>query len=114
MDVVRLDDLLADWMPRLKGRVGALKMDTEGFEPWVVEGAQEFFRTVKPRFAQVEVSQMADKATGVPARALLRQLAGLGFELRLGPHGRAVAADDVDIPPESNPINIYLVPAEAK
>ena len=30
-----MDDLLKEWMPKLKGRVGVIKIDIEGFEPYV-------------------------------------------------------------------------------
>lgn len=35
LEIVRLDDVLADWMPVLEGNVGALKIDIEGFEAMV-------------------------------------------------------------------------------
>lgn len=35
IETQRLDDLLQDWIEHLKGKVGALKIDTEGFEPLV-------------------------------------------------------------------------------
>ena len=34
VDIVRLDDVLAEWLPTLRGRVGALKIDTEGAFYW--------------------------------------------------------------------------------
>lgn len=62
---MRLDDVLADLLPRLEGRVAALKMDTEGFEPWVVQGGQTLFSKIKPNYMQLEVSDMTPEATGV-------------------------------------------------
>lgn len=84
VEVTRLDDLLGAWLPALAGRVGSLKMDTEGFEPWVVEGGARFFETVKPPYMQVEVSEaMSVDATGVGPRELLRGFANAGYTLNV-------------------------------
>ena len=112
VDVARLDDLLEEWLPALKNRVGALKMDTEGFEPWVIQGGKKFFSSVRPRFLQLEVSVMSDAATGISSVQMLEALAGLGYEIREGAFGRPVRAADIKEHPGQNPGNVYLyVPA---
>ncbi len=112
VDVARLDDLLKEWLPALKNRVGALKMDTEGFEPWVIQGGKKFFSSVRPRFLQLEVSVMSDAATGISSVQMLEALAGLGYEIREGAFGRPVRAADIKEHPGQNPGNVYLyVPA---
>lgn len=35
LDIERFDDIIGDWIPRLKGVVGALKIDIEGYEAMV-------------------------------------------------------------------------------
>jgi Methyltransferase FkbM domain len=108
VDVVRLDDLLIDWLPALKNRVGALKMDTEGFEPWVIQGGKKFFSSVRPSFLQLEVSTMSDDATGISSTQMLEALAGLGYEIREEAFGRPVRAADLPQKPGNNPGNVYL------
>lgn len=108
VDVVRLDDILEDWLPALKGRVGSLKMDTEGFEPWVVEGGKKFFSEVRPRFMQLEVSAMSEAATNVKATDLLEELVSYGYELRESAFSRPIRPKDIKIAPVSNPANVYL------
>lgn len=108
VDIARLDDLLEDWLPRLKGRVGALKMDVEGFEPWVVEGGREFFRVARPLFMMVELSTMTTRATGVTPHELLERLAAPGYEIRLGTvAASAVSLADAVIPARGE-INGFL------
>ena len=108
VEVVRLDDILEDWLPALKGRVGAFKMDTEGFEPWVVAGGKKFVSEVRPRFMQLEVSAMNEAATNVTANELLEELVSYGYELRASAFSRPMRPKDVKIAPVSNPANVYL------
>jgi FkbM family methyltransferase len=108
VDVVRLDNLLEDWLPALKNRVGALKMDTEGFEPWVINGGKKFFSDVRPRFLQLEVSSMSDAATGISSLQMLEALAGLGYEIREEAFSRPVRAADMTQKSANEPGNVYL------
>ncbi|KAL4526841.1 hypothetical protein Ndes2526A_g01269 [Nannochloris sp. 'desiccata'] len=55
--VRRLDDLLgSSVMDSLKARVAVLKIDVEGFEPLVFEGAKKFLDVVHPEFLMTEVN----------------------------------------------------------
>jgi FkbM family methyltransferase len=55
--VRRLDDLLDDSViDSLKTRVAALKIDVEGFEPLVFEGAKKFLDVVHPEYLMTEVN----------------------------------------------------------
>lgn len=108
VNVFRLDDLLEEWLPALKNRVGALKMDTEGFEPWVIQGSKKFLTTVRPPFLQLEVSDMSDAATGISSTQMLEALAGLGYEIRTEALGRPVRAKDLEQKLGNNPGNVYL------
>jgi len=108
VNVFTLDNLLKDWLPALKNRVGAFKMDTEGFEPWVIQGGKKFFSTVRPPFLQLEVSDMSDAATGISSTQMLEALAGLGYEIRKEVLGRPVRARDLEQKLGSNPGNVYL------
>jgi hypothetical protein len=108
VNISRLDDLLEEWLPALKNRVGALKMDTEGFEPWVIQGGKKFFSIVRPPFLQLEVSVMSDAATGISSTQMLEALAGLGYEIRKEALGRPVRAKDLEQKPGDNPGNVYL------
>ncbi|KAG7667881.1 hypothetical protein NADE_002480 [Nannochloris sp. 'desiccata'] len=108
VNVARLDDLLEEWLPALQNRVGAFKMDTEGFEPWVIQGGKKFFSTVRPPFLQLEVSTMSDAATGISSTQMLEALAGLGYEIREHAFGRPVRARDLDQKTANNPGNVYL------
>lgn len=83
----------------------------QGFEPWVFQGGERFFKEVKPRFMQVEVSSMCSDATGVNGTAFLKQLQSYGYEVRLSPHGQAADVDSILIPDKATPMNVYLVPA---
>jgi hypothetical protein len=102
VDVARLDDLLAEWLPRLEGRVGALKMDVEGFEPWVLEGGQAFFRAVRPPFVTLELSSHSVEATNTTAVELLARLAEWGYEARLGAPDGPVVGPGTAILKETN------------
>ena len=108
VDVARLDDLLHDWLPALQNRVGSLKMDTEGFEPWVVQGGKKFFSSVRPRFLQLEVSAMSDAATGICSTQMLEAFEGLGYEVRQEAFGRPIRARDMPTRPGGDPGNVYL------
>ena len=109
VDIVKLDDLLGEWMPRLKDRVGALKIDTEGFEPWVFEGAERFLNTVRPRFMQLEVSTMSQEATNVTGWEMLSKLVGVGggYELRESAFSRPIHPTDIIIQ-EGRQVNVFL------
>ena len=85
---MRLDDVLGgEWLARLAGRVGVVKIDVEGFEPSVIAGGVEFLRAVRPPFVMSEVSdRMMAAATGkrasdyfqeVSARSWVVQWSGL-------------------------------------
>lgn len=109
VDIARLDDVLKEWIPLLQGKVGALKMDAEGFEPWIIEGAAEFFTQVKPTFIQLEISQMTIDATNTSIAAFLGRMQSFGYELRWTPFSRPARPEDVRVSPRDNPKNMYLV-----
>jgi hypothetical protein len=53
----RLDDLLDETVRNsLKGLVSVLKIDVEGFEPLVFQGAKKFLTVVQPSFVMTEVN----------------------------------------------------------
>jgi FkbM family methyltransferase len=52
VEVNTLDNLLHEY-PILR-KVDFIKIDTEGFEHDVIEGAKDFIKTVKPKFIQIE------------------------------------------------------------
>jgi len=58
MHVRRLDDIMHSF-GNIQGRVGAMKIDVEGAEPWVVQGGAEFIDSVKPMSIATEVSSMS-------------------------------------------------------
>lgn len=59
-----LDELFGDF-GKIAGRVGALKIDVEGAEPWIVRGGEEFFEKVRPLAIVTEVSNMSKDVTGI-------------------------------------------------
>jgi FkbM family methyltransferase len=113
VEVARLDDVFASgWAPALRGRVGALKIDVEGFEPRVLAGGAAFFAAARPRFIQAEVSAMQAAATGVPAVDFMRSLIAMGYRLELDPDGEGggAAADPagVDVPGIEAPLTVFF------
>ena len=110
VQIARLDDLLKSWIPALKNRVGGLKIDTEGFEPWVIEGAQNFLSTVRPRFIQLEASTMSEAATNVSAVELLTGIVELGYELRETAFSQEIQPSVVaeKISKGQNPTDVFL------
>jgi len=109
VQIQRLDDMLSEWMPALKGKVGALKIDTEGFEPWVFNGGKRFFTEVKPRFVQLEISDMTKEATGIDAPDFLQSLVDMGYNLRKNAFDtKNVRPQDVPRYSGVTPANVYL------
>jgi len=109
VDIRRLDDVLADWMPGLAGKVGALKIDVEGLEPWVFEGGRRFITEVRPRFMQVEVS-IQTREIGIETADFLHNLMNLGYSLHEQPFDlREVTADYVASNSIEQASNAYLV-----
>ncbi|WPT13807.1 hypothetical protein PSENEW3_00001646 [Picochlorum sp. SENEW3] len=86
LDIVRLDDVLdRTTMANLTGKVGAVKMDTEGFEPWVIQGGRRFFNTTKPRYFVTELNPPPLKAaTNTSSLDFIRQIQSFGYSLRNG------------------------------
>jgi FkbM family methyltransferase len=71
--MVALDDL------PLKRPVRLIKMDVEGAEPLVLQGAERLLREDRPTIlSEVHPTQL-DRAAGVRAEDLLRQVRGLGY-----------------------------------
>lgn len=66
-------------LPREQGCV--LKLDVEGAEPLVLEGAQEWLKEFRPRCISVEVNTSALKAFGFQASDILDPLVELGYAL---------------------------------
>ena len=93
--ISRLDDLFYDWIPALGGRVGALKIDTEGVEPFVFQGGTEFFSRVKPDYMQMEISVMNELSTGVKAAKLLHWVEMFGYTVHERVDGPAVEPNDI-------------------
>ena len=51
-----LDYLLGDSLRLLRGKVGVVKIDVEGFEPWVIDGGSEFFASASPAYIMTEIN----------------------------------------------------------
>ncbi|KAL4425796.1 hypothetical protein ABPG75_009812 [Micractinium tetrahymenae] len=82
LEIVRLDELLEPVLPALKGRVGAIKLDIEGYEPLAVEGGDQFFREVAPPYIVTEVvEEFIIGSTGKPAREWLKEMARRGYKV---------------------------------
>lgn len=93
LDIYRLDDVLAEELQGLEGRVGAVKVDVEGYELEVLQGGMEFFKLMQPPKVMMECSDlMMVRATGIPASKLLMEMSELGYTVREGGFsGNAVA-----------------------
>ncbi|GAB4814954.1 hypothetical protein N2152v2_002000 [Parachlorella kessleri] len=83
LEIVRLDDYLQGRFPALTGRVGAMKIDVEGFEGLVTEGALEFFKQVRPPYVvsechdkMMEIAQGGDPSA---QKQYLAKMASLGY-----------------------------------
>lgn len=83
LNISSLDMVLDDIIPTITGKVAALKMDTEGFEPWVIEGGREFFSKVHPPFFTTELNSIALRSgSGYSSMDFIKQILGLGYDLR--------------------------------
>ena len=51
-----LDNLLGDSLRLLRGKVGVVKIDVEGFEPWVIDGGRKFFSSASPAYIVTEIN----------------------------------------------------------
>ncbi len=59
-----------------------LQIDTEGTEPWVVEGGRRFFQVARPPYVMAEHSDdMMRRATGKPASAFMLTMSELGYSV---------------------------------
>lgn len=114
LDIARLDDICDHQMGQLAGKVGAVKMDTEGMEPWVLEGAQKFFKRVKPKYLVTELNESAMKAsTNYTAMQFINQILSLGYEMRMGSFDQPVWTREMieaEFGEETNShlLNIYM------
>jgi hypothetical protein len=97
VEMTRLDDVLNDWMPLLAGRVGAMKIDTEGLEPYIIQGGTIFFSKVKPAYIQMEISSMSEHATRVDAIKLLNWMELFGYTVHESADGPPVEPKDITI-----------------
>jgi FkbM family methyltransferase len=73
---VRLDHVLAD-----EPRIDLLKIDVEGAEPWVLEGAAELFRGRRVKQVFFEVNKPRLAALGLAPNAGVDLLRNAGFEV---------------------------------
>ena len=80
----RLDDVVDEhgW----NGRISVLKIDAEGAEPAVVDGAERVLREMRP-VVLCELNDILLDHAGTSSRALLDQFAELGYAL-VSPMGR--------------------------
>src|SRR5688500_10980531 len=97
--LLRLDDV----RERLQGRrVGLLKIDVEGFEPAVFDGARQFLREDRPRVV------MFESLAGEPSPEIARVLQEAGYVMfQLNRAGRP------DLSDLSNQ-NLFAVPSELR
>ena len=107
VEVARLDDVLKDWIPSLAGRIGALKIDTEGLEPYIIQGGPTFLSTAKPAYIQMEVSPMSIHATNVDAIKLLNWMELFGYSVHESADGPPVEPKDFTIH-NPGPQNAFL------
>jgi FkbM family methyltransferase len=76
--VARLDDRLEEWVPR-GGVIDAMKVDIEGYEPFLFEGAKEALSSGRIRRIATEASsEWLPKAGSTPEK-LRSQLTAFGF-----------------------------------
>ncbi len=73
-EIVRLDDALKDI------KVDMLKMDTEGYEGKILEGAQDILKNNPDMIIMMEWSQDALRAQGSDPKSILENLASHGFD----------------------------------
>jgi FkbM family methyltransferase len=114
LNIARLDDICGEQMAKLVGKVGAVKMDTEGMEPWVIEGAQEFFKKTTPKYIITELNESAMKAsTNYTALQFINQILSMGYEMRTGGFDQAVWTKEMiesefAEDKESHLLNLYM------
>jgi FkbM family methyltransferase len=115
LDIARLDDVLGKNLNKLVGKVGAVKMDTEGMEPWVIEGAKKFFKKVAPKYFVTELNEAALKAsTNYSAMDFINQILSFGYEMRTGGFDKPAWTKDMiksefGIESDKHLLNLYMI-----
>jgi FkbM family methyltransferase len=72
----RLDDLLSD-----DTNVAVLKVDCEGADPWVLEGAERLLRGKRIKNVFFELNPQRQEALGIPANSAFDILRGHGYRV---------------------------------
>lgn len=89
-----LDELFGDFS-KIAGRVGALKIDVEGAEPWIVHGGKGFFEKVRPLAMVTEVSNMSKDVTGLSTYEYMKFM-NQWYDVREGGFlGRKISMQDL-------------------
>ena len=76
-ELIRLDDVLEEFLPAEKGASLALKMDVQGFEGEVLDGAPRTLKQIKVIYTEMSLCPLYDRE--VPFFDLYSRILKLGF-----------------------------------
>lgn len=107
VEIVSLDDELAEHV----GNVAFVKIDVEGFEPFVLKGAERLLSDSNPPVLMVEFSPDALDRQPVTQAEFIQQLHDLGFIMTLPFDGQL---GQVDAPPHDVVTNLFMLPTTGK
>ena len=78
-DLVRIDDVVSN---RDREKIGVIKIDVEGYEPFVLAGGPNLFLNGNVPFIVTEFSPTHYAALGMNASTVLRSWHNAGYEIR--------------------------------
>lgn len=93
IESVRLDDAV---LPRMRSKIGAVKMDVEGYETHVLHGGQEVLlkSSIPYIFTEFSPGMIRDKG-GDPA-SFVKSFIDVGYVAQLSLNGPQLAVDDIE------------------
>jgi FkbM family methyltransferase len=100
----RLDDILGENKLRITGRIGLLKIDVEGHEYEVMQGAPDLLATHRP----VIIAELEERH-GTPVRDVLNYLVSNGYK-PTQKQNRVPKAQHTDVNPNFDDVNYIFYP----
>jgi FkbM family methyltransferase len=93
IESVRLDDVV---LPRIRSKIGAVKMDVEGYETHVLHGGQEVLLRSKIPYIFTEFSPGMIRDKGGDPASFVKAFIDAGYVAQLSLNGPQLAVDDID------------------
>ena len=105
--IVSLDEALAAHI----GQVAFVKIDVEGFEPFVLNGAEKLLRSENPPVVMIEFSPEALERQPIEISEFLDNIRSLGAEMTLPINGKL---EVVTSPPLDVVTNLFMLPKKGR